>query len=407
MRLLEYQAKSLFRDYGIPVPSGVVCRSEVDVENSAGQVGEHMVLKAQVPAGKRGKGGGILFAANVPEARTRVAELLKAQVCGFPVREVLVEERLEIAREMYVAVMTDTAGGKGCPMVILSARGGMEVEEIVAGNSEVVKRLHVDPVWGLQEHQVRPLVKEAGVPGELQPAVTRVIMNLYRLYWELDGELVEINPLVVTGSGGLVAGDGKMVVDNSALYRHPGLKGTVPDSREAEAASMGLAYVQLDGNIGLISNGAGLTMATMDQLALAGGKPANFLDTGERILRDGIRDSLKLLYSNPGVRAILVNIFGGGVRCDVIAEKLIEALGIPTGQDEPGTVDNLAGNRGEMPGVAEVAVSQSSIPIVVCLRGRNEDTGRKLLQEAGLPRCEIYSSMDEAVARAARLGVEG
>lgn len=377
MRLLEYQAKSLFRDYGIPVPRGEVCRSEIDVESIAGRLGERLALKAQVPAGKRGKGGGILFAGNIQEARTGVAGLLKGRVCGFPVREVLVEERLEIAREMYVAIMTDTAGGKGCPMVILSARGGMEIEEILSGNSELAKKLHVDPVWGLQEHQVRHLVKEAGVPGELRPAVTKVIMNLYRLYWEMDGELVEINPLVVTGSGELVAGDGKLMVDNSALYRHPGLKGAEPDSGEAEAVSMGLAYVQLDGNIGLISNGAGLTMATMDQLALAGGKPANFLDTGERILRDGIRDSMKLLHSNPRVRVILVNIFGGGVRCDVIAEKLVEAL------------------------------SQNSIPVVVCLRGRNEDTGRRLLQEAGLPRCEIYCSMDEAVARAARLGVAG
>ena len=382
MRLLEHQAKDLLSVYGVPLPERVLCRDQDEVVDAYARlvvripVGAGVVLKAQVPSGGRGKGGGVRFAASSEEASKAADELFGMTFQGVPVTEVLLEERVAVAAEYYLGVLTDTSPSWDCPLVMFSSRGGVEVEELAAETPELILQVRADPAYGLHGYQARDAARLAGAAAELRPQLAEVIMGAYRAYWENDAELVEINPLAVTADGRVAALDAKITIDNSARYRHPDLKGAVIHSVEAHAAGLGLSYVELDGDIGLISNGAGLTMATMDQIGLLGGRPANFMDTGERILRNGIDDGLTLLAEKPGVRAILINVFGGGVRCDVIAEKIVEAL-----QKRPGF----------------------SIPVVAALNGRNAEAGRSILVQATLPGVHVLPTVDGAVAEAVRL----
>jgi succinyl-CoA synthetase beta subunit len=339
-------------------------------------VGAGVVLKAQVPSGRRGKGGGIRFAASCAEAEQAAAELFATTVQGFPVTEVLLEERVPVVSEYYLSVLTDTSPTWNRPLVMVSARGGMEVEDLAAEAPELILQTHADPAYGLHPYQARDLVRRAGVGAEVRGRFVEVVLAAYRAYWESDAELVEINPLAVTSDGRLLALDAKVTIDSSAGYRHPGQEGSTLDSPEARAAALGLSYVELEGNIGLISNGAGLTMATMDHIGLLGGRPANFMDTGERILRNGIDDGLTILAAKSGVEVILINVFGGGVRCDVIAAKIVEAL-----EKRPGF----------------------PLPVVVALNGRNADAGRTILAERALPGVCALPTVDEAVAEAVRL----
>ena len=382
MRLLEHQAKDLLSAYGVPFPERVLCRDRDEVVDAYARlvvripVGAGVVLKAQVPSGRRGKGGGIRFAASSEEASRVADELFGMALQGVPVTEVLLEERVAIAAEYYLGVLTDTSPTWNCPLVMFSSCGGMEVEELAAETPELIAQVRADPAYGLHGYQARYVARLAGAAAELRPQLAEVILAAYRVYWDNDAELVEINPLAVAVDGRVVALDAKVTIDNSARYRHPDLKGAVIQSVEAHAAGLGLSYVELDGDIGLISNGAGLTMATMDQIGLLGGRPANFMDTGERILRNGIDDGLTLLAEKRGVDVILINVFGGGVRCDVIAGKIVEAL-----QKRPGF----------------------PVPVVAALNGRNAEAGRSILARAALPGVSVLPTVDEAVAEAVRL----
>jgi succinyl-CoA synthetase beta subunit len=382
MRLLEHQAKDLLSAYGVPFPERVLCRDRDEVVDAYARlvvripVGAGVVLKAQVPSGRRGKGGGIRFAAGSAEASRAAGELFGMTLQGVPVTEVLLEERVAIAAEYYLGVLTDTSPAWDCPLVMFSSRGGMEVEELAAQAPEEIVQVHADPAYGLHGYQARDVVRLAGAAAKLRPQLAEVVLAAYRAYWESDAELVEINPLAVAADGRVLALDAKITIDNSARYRHPDLKGAVIHSVEARAAALGLSYVELDGDIGLMSNGAGLTMATMDQIGLLGGHPANFMDTGERILRNGIDDGLTLLAEKRGVKVILINVFGGGVRCDVIAEKIVEAL-----RRRPGF----------------------PIPVVAALNGRNAEAGRSILARDAPPGVHVLPTVDEAVVEAVRL----
>ena len=348
VRLLEHQAKQLLSGFGIPVPRGLVCRDAEAAAAAWDQIGASaggLVLKAQVPIGKRGKGGGVSVVRSRAHAEDAASALLQMTVGGFAVTEILAEELVPISAELYLSVLTDTSPAHPRPLLMISARGGMDIEELAAAAPDSLYRLHADPAYGLHPYQARELARRSGLSVEGQGALTKIIGATYRAYWESDAELVEINPLALTTAGDLVAVDAKVTIDNAARGRHPDIKGAEIDSVETRAAAMGLSYVELEGDIGLISNGAGLTMATMDHLALLGGRPANFLDTGERILRGGIADGMGLLLSNPRVNAVLINVFGGGVRCDVIAQKIVEAVG---------------------------ALPAGHLPVVATLHGRNE-----------------------------------
>lgn len=378
MRLLEYQAKDIFRRYGIPAGSGEVCRSIEDVESALERLEYPVVLKAQVPSGKRGKGGGIKFAQDWASALAVAGELLGRNICGYEVKELLLEKKVSIEKEYYAGVITDGSAKSLGPVLLFSSGGGMDIEEIAAESPGSIYELPVNPLYGPSDYELRTLVKSAGVPVEKREEAVRVLKALYRVYWDCDAELAEINPLGITGDGSLIALDAKLTIDNSARFRQPGLAETETGTLEARAAAVGLSYVNLDGNIGIISNGAGLTMATMDQLGLAGGRPANFMDTGERILRNGISDGFNILEERGGLKAVLVNVFGGGVRCDEIAKKIVDYLN---------------------------ARENYPLPVVVCLQGRNADIARKFILEQNHPAIRLTYTMEEAVSMATVLGV--
>lgn len=377
MRLLEYQAKDILRRYGIPVGSGEVCRSVLDVQSALERLEYPVVVKAQVPSGKRGKGGGIKFAPDEASAMATTEDLLDSNICGYKVKELLVEKKVSIEKEYYAGVITDGSAKSHGPVILFSASGGMDIEEIAAESPGSIYELPVNPLYGPSDYELRSLVKNAGVPAEKIVQVVRILSTLYRVYWNYDAELAEINPLGITANGDLIALDAKLTIDNSARFRQPNLAETETGTWEARAASLGLSCVNLEGNIGIISNGAGLTMATMDQLALAGGRPANFMDTGERILRNGIADGFALLEERGGLKAVLVNVFGGGVRCDEIAKKIIDYLD----------------SRGNYP-----------LPVLVCLQGRNAEAARKIIKEQSNPAIRLTDTMEEAVSMATALG---
>jgi len=386
MNLHEYQAKRLFADHGIPVPAGDVARSTdeaVAIAQSLG--GGRWVLKAQVHAGGRGKAGGVRLVDDL-ETLDRVAgELLGSRLVtpqtgadGLPVEALLVEQPQDIARELYVGVLVDRARER--LTVMTSAAGGMDIEAVAAETPEAILTEAVDPVAGLQPYQCRKLGFRLGLNAAQVGAFTRILLALVRLFQEQDCSLVEINPLIVTGDDALLALDAKINLDDNALYRHKALAELrdplQEEPRERQAREHGLNYVTLDGNIACMVNGAGLAMATMDLIKLHGGEPANFLDVGGGATAEKVAEAFKLILSDTKVRAILVNIFGGIVRCDLIAEGIIQA-------------------------VREVDVS---LPVVVRLEGTNVESGRRLLGESGLdliPVDDLTEAARTAVAAAA------
>ncbi|WP_297527665.1 ADP-forming succinate--CoA ligase subunit beta [Thiohalobacter sp.] len=386
MNLHEYQAKRLFAEYGIPVPAGDVARSTdeaVSVARSLG--GGRWVLKAQVHAGGRGKAGGVRLVEDL-ETLDRVAgELLGSRLVtpqtgadGLPVEALLVEQPQDIVRELYVSVLVDRARER--LTVMTSAAGGMDIEAVAAETPEAILTEAVDPVAGLQPYQCRKLGFRLGLNAAQVGAFSRILLALVRLFQEQDCSLVEINPLIVTGDDVLLALDAKINLDDNALYRHKALAELrdplQEEPRERQAREHGLNYVTLDGNIACMVNGAGLAMATMDLIKLHGGEPANFLDVGGGATAEKVAEAFKLILSDTKVRAILVNIFGGIVRCDLIAEGIIQA-------------------------VREVDVS---LPVVVRLEGTNVESGRRLLGESGLdliPVDDLTEAARTAVAAAA------
>jgi succinyl-CoA synthetase beta subunit len=366
MKLHEYQAKEILADYGVPVPKGSVARTPEEAHLIAHELGGKVVVKAQAHTGGRGKGGGVKLANTADDAREAAREILGMQLvthqtgpAGLPVHSVLVEEQIDISRELYLSVAIDNSAGK--PVVIASAAGGMDIEEVADSTPEQIHNQLVYPHCGFQGYQGRALAFATGLDGDLLRPAAALMENVVRAFNENDGAIVEINPLVVTGDGQLLAADAKFSTDDNADFRHARLvelrDTSQEDAREVEANEAGIEnYVKLDGNIGCLVNGAGLAMATLDALKFEGGSPANFLDIGTANSADAVVAALKIIGSDPDVTAVLVNIFGGLARTDIIADGVV-----------------IAKNEGLLPQ-----------PTVVRLAGTNVEEGMKILDESGL-----------------------
>ncbi len=381
MNLHEYQAKSLFAQHGIPVPTGKIAGSRAEARQIAQALGgDTWVVKAQVHAGGRGKAGGIKKVTGFAALDTAVDALLGTRLItpqtgagGRPIGRLLIEQPCAIARELYVACLVDRTRER--VVVMASSEGGMDIEQVAATRPEKILKAVVDPVAGLQAYQCRDIAFGLALEDKQVAAFSTLLLNLYQLFMARDLSLAEINPLVVTDKGALLALDGKINVDDSALYRHQDLEAwrdpTQEDAQEYKASQFGLNYVALDGNIACMVNGAGLAMATMDLIKLHGGEPANFLDVGGGTTEDKVAEAFKLILSDPKVKAILVNIFGGIVRCDLIAAGIISA-------------------------VREVGIQ---IPVIVRLEGTNVEQGRDLLAHSGL-KITASASLTDAAQRA-------
>ncbi len=357
MKLHEYQSKRIFAQYGIPVQEGEVATTPQEVRSLTEQIGCPVVVKAQVLVGGRGKAGGIKLARTPQEAEEVAARILSLQIKGLPVRKVLVARAAEIQQEIYLGIVVDRAAAR--PVMMASSEGGVEIEEVARTHPEAIKKVHIDPFVGLRGYQTLWLAKGIGLPPALHRDFGRIAQGLYRSFVECDASLAEINPLAITSEGALLALDAKIVLDDNGLFRHPDLAQLrdideeTPSERAAREA--GLSFVQLDGDIGCMVNGAGLAMATMDIIQHFGGMPANFLDIGGGARADRVATALRLILADPRVKAILFNIFGGITRCDEVARGIVSVL------------DEVRPN----------------LPIVARLVGTNEAEGRQILEGSG------------------------
>ena len=381
MNLHEYQAKQLFEAYGIEVPRGKAVSRAAEAAEAARQLGgDRWVVKAQVHSGGRGKAGGIILANSPAEAEAATARLIGTRLvthqaggAGLPIETVLIEEVQPLERELYLSALVDR--GSARMIFMASAAGGMDIEEVAAQNPEQILNCRIDPAAGLQGYQAREMAFGLGLAGEQIAALQRIMAAMLRLLLEKDLSQIEINPLVVMGDGRLRALDAKINVDDNALYAHPDIAAlrdvSQEDATETAARAHDLSYVTLDGTIGCMVNGAGLAMATLDVIKLYGGEPANFLDVGGGTTAAKVAEAFKLILSDPKVKAVLVNIFGGIVRCNLIAEGIIAA-------------------------VKEVGVT---IPVVVRLEGTNAEEGRQLLEQSGLALITA-SDLDDAAQKA-------
>ncbi|MFZ0091416.1 MAG: ADP-forming succinate--CoA ligase subunit beta [Solirubrobacteraceae bacterium] len=377
MDLLEYQGKQLFARHGVPVPAGQPARTVEDAVAAADEIGYPCAIKAQVQIGGRGKLGGIKIAHDRNEAQAHARAILGMDIRGLTVRELWIEGASEIASEYYASVVFDRSAK--APLVMLSTKGGMDIEQVADEDPEAIAHLHVDPLLGFQEFHGRRLAFEAGVDDDLVRPVGTMLAKLYDVFTGEEATLVEVNPLIVTPERDVKALDAKVTLDGNALYRH-GDNAQLrdlsnEDPQEQMAKERGLTYVKLDGDIGILGNGAGLVMSTLDVVAEAGGAPANFLDAGGGSRADAITSAVEVILSDPKVKAVLFNIFGGITRCDEVAQGLIEAF----------------------------HQIQPSVPFVVRLDGTNGDEGRKLLADAQLPNVYAESTMDGAAARVVEL----
>ena len=367
MKIHEYQAKELLRGHGVPVPRGYPAFSVREAVEAAQKLGGSVwVVKAQIHAGGRGKGGGVKLARSLAEVEQLAGQILGMQLVthqtgpgGQKVRRLLVEEGADIRKEYYAAVLTDRATQKVC--VMASSEGGMDIEEVAHATPEKILKVFVDPAAGLADAQALELARGIGVPEASQAAAIDAFKKLYACYMASDASLAEINPLILEGNGAIKALDAKFNFDSNALFRHPEIVAwrdlDEEDPAEVEASKFDLSYISLDGNIGCLVNGAGLAMATMDTIKLFGGEPANFLDVGGGATAEKVTEAFKIMLKNEKVKGILVNIFGGIMRCDTIAEGVIAAC----------KAVNL------------------NVPLVVRMKGTNEDLGKKMLAESGLP----------------------
>jgi succinyl-CoA synthetase beta subunit len=377
MDLLEYKGKHVLARYGVPLFAGKEASTVDEAVAAAEQIGYPVVVKAQVKIGGRGKAGGIKIAESVDEAREHAANILGMDIRGHVVHELWLQKATDIASEYYAAVVFDRSAK--APLVMLSTQGGMEIEQVAAEHPEALATLHVDPLVGFQPFQARRLAFEAGVEADVVRAVGDMLAKLYEVFVSEDATLVEINPIVITPERKVVALDAKVTLDDNSMFRHPD-NATLDDSTDADpqetmAKERGLTYVKLDGDIGIFGNGAGLVMSTLDVVAAAGGAPANFLDAGGGAKAEAIVASVEVILSNPNVKAVLFNVFGGITRCDEVAKGLIEAYG----------------------------VLQPTVPFVVRLDGTNDVEGRKLLSDAALPNVHAEKTMDSAAARVVAL----
>jgi succinyl-CoA synthetase beta subunit len=377
MDLLEYQGKQLFARHGIPVPSGKPAATVEEAVAAAEEIGYPCVVKAQVLIGGRGKAGGVKLAKDRAEAERYAADILGMDIKGFTVHEVWIEAASDIAEEYYASIVFDRAAK--APLVMLSTQGGMDIEEVAEKTPEALARLHVDPLLGFQDFHGRKLAFAAGIPADLIRPVGAMLAKLYATFIAEEAMLIEVNPLIVTPERNVRALDAKVTLDGNALYRHPENAALRNPSQEDEQEQMaherGLTYVKLDGDIGILGNGAGLVMSTLDVVAQAGGAPANFLDAGGGSKADAIVSAVEVILSDAKVRAVLFNIFGGITRCDEVAKGLIEAFD----------------------------VVKPTVPFVVRLDGTNDVEGRRLLAEANLPNVTTAATMNEAAAKVVEL----
>jgi succinyl-CoA synthetase beta subunit len=384
MKIHEYQAKAILARHGVPVPRGEVAFNATEAGEIARRLGGHVVVvKAQIHAGGRGKGGGVKLAKSPDEAEAIAKQMIGMTLVthqtgpeGRVVQRVLIEEGLQMERELYLSVVLDRAAGK--PVFMASAAGGMDIEEVAAATPEKIHRIYVEPGVGLVPFQARELGFAMGLDGPQVSKLVKLMGSLYEAFVATDASMIEINPLVVTAHGDLLALDAKVNFDDNALYRHQDLRDLrdlgEEDHLEIEASKFSLNYIHLDGNIGCMVNGAGLAMATMDIIKLAGGEPANFLDVGGGANQEQIRNAFKILMSDKNVKAVLINIFGGILRCDVLAQGVISAvkeLGVP-------------------------------VPIVIRMEGTNVEEGKRLLKESGM-NFATADSMGEAATKVVQL----
>jgi len=367
MKIHEYQGKEILKKYGVAVPTGYPCFSIDEAIAAAEKLGGPVwVVKAQIHAGGRGKGGGVKVAKSMNDVKTYASQILGMQLIthqtgpeGQKVSRLLVEEGADIKKEYYVGMVVDRVTQRVC--VMASSEGGMEIEEVAEHTPELIHKVYVDPVAGLTDAEADDLAVKIGIPSGSVAKARVAFQGLYKAFWETDASLAEINPLILTGSGDIIALDAKLNFDSNALHRHPEIVAlrdlAEEDPAEIEASKFDLSYISLDGNIGCLVNGAGLAMATMDTIKLFGGEPANFLDVGGGATTEKVTEAFKIMLKNPNLKAILVNIFGGIMRCDVIADGVV---------------------------AASKAVGLS-VPLVVRMKGTNEDLGKKILAESGLP----------------------
>jgi len=378
MKIHEYQAKEVLRKYGVPTPRGVPCFSVDEAVRAAQSIpGKVWVVKAQIHAGGRGKGGGVKLAKSLDEVKTFAGQILGMQLKthqtgpeGQKVRRLLIEEGADIKKELYVGMVVDRVTQKVCLMA--SSEGGMDIEEVAAHTPEKIHKVFVDPETGLKNAEADDVAAKIGIPPASVPQARAVLQALYQAFWDTDASLAEINPLVLTGDGRVVALDAKINFDSNALFRHPDLVALrdldEEDAAEIEASKFDLSYISLDGNIGCLVNGAGLAMATMDTIKLYGAEPANFLDVGGGATAEKVTEGFKIMLKNPKVKGILVNIFGGIMQCDTIAKGVVAAA-------------------------REVNLS---VPLVVRMKGTNDEIGRQILKDSGLPIISADNMADAA-----------
>jgi succinyl-CoA synthetase beta subunit len=378
MDLYEYQGKQLFRQFGIPVSDGRLATTPDEARAAAEDLGGQVVVKAQVLTGGRGKAGGVKLADDPADAEQKARDIIGLDIRGHVVEKLWIESASDIAKEYYLSVTFDRGAKR--PLFMFTTQGGVEIEEVAANDPDALVRLHVDPLEGYQPWVARRLVYGAGVedPGE-QKQIADIVAKLYRCFVETDAMLTEINPLIVTPEGQVKALDSKFTVDESALYRHPDIAEfrdtSAADPLEAFAREKGVTYVKLDGEVGILGNGAGLSMSTVDVVVVAGGRPANFCDLGGGGSAEGVVDALEVITRDPQVKSIFFNIFGGITRCDEVARGILEAL------------DRM----------------KIDTPIVVRLDGTNAEEGRRILAEAAAPNLHVEPTMLDAARKAVEL----
>ena len=367
MKIHEYQGKEILRRFGIPTPRGIPAFSVEEAVKAAQTIGGKVwVVKAQIHAGGRGKGGGVKLAKSIDEVRDLAGKMLGMQLVthqtgaqGQKVQRLLIEEGADIRKELYVGMVVDRATQR--VVLMASSEGGMDIEEVAAKTPEKIQKVFIDPAKGLSDAEADNVARKIGIPDGSVADARRILQGLYRAFDETDASLAEINPLILTGDGRVLALDAKLNFDANALFRHPDIVAMrdldEEDPAEVEASKYDLSYIALDGNIGCLVNGAGLAMATMDTIKLYGGAPANFLDVGGGATAEKVTEAFKIMLRNPGLKAILVNIFGGIMKCDTIATGVVTAA-------------------------REVKLK---VPLVVRMKGTNEDLGKKILAESGLP----------------------
>lgn len=380
MRLHEYQSKSLFAKYGIPIPKGRIASSASEAKQISEELGGKVVIKSQVLVGGRGKAGGIRLAKSNKEAEEYATEILGMEVKGIPVRRVLVDEAISISKEIYISIANDRNSQK--PLLMASSAGGVDIEETAQKNPEKIIKRTIDPLIGLREYQLRDIAINIDLDRKYWKVFGEIISSLWRLYVDTDATIVEINPLVITADERLIALDAKVVLDDNAIFRHPDLAEMrdldAEEPAEIEGRKFGVVFIKLDGNIGCLVNGAGLAMATMDIIKLLGGKPANFLDIGGGASSEKVAAAFRIILTDPKVKAILINVFGGITRCDEVAKGILGAM----------------------------KLIRPKIPVIVRLVGTNKEEGIKLLEGTNLLAADsLYSAAKHAIEAARETGI--